>query len=294
MAQRNTRQAACRDSCPVRTVRVEYSTQSAHALAAFISDRARPALGILLYRAFTVSGAGTYKYVGVVARTRTHVFSCTRLRASAGRSAPSKDRQRAQRVTNGQSKKPDVDRRWRRQRSRASSVSARSIQRHAAGAGHGGRLPSCLPGWRRWSRWRVGGKKKTGATGDWRLARRRIVWLPACASAGTTSAVVHKGSAARERGRGIHCCVCVCVCVHACTATGAAAGFVSCEAMARHATPLRATAPAPAAGDGQRKRARPASISSERETWPASKEVRGKAAAARSPWRPAGRPGSRM
>jgi hypothetical protein len=77
VAQRNTRQAACRDSCPVY-VRVEYSTQSAHALAAFISDRARPALGILLYRAFTVSGAGTY----IRGCGRTHAYARLLLHAS--------------------------------------------------------------------------------------------------------------------------------------------------------------------------------------------------------------------
>lgn len=138
--------------------------------------------------------------MGVVARTRTHVFSCTRLRASAGRSAPSKDRQRAQRVTNGQSKKLDVDRRWRRQRSRASSVRQRSLDRAARSKGRPwwSWSPAVLPAWLAQVEPLEGGREKEDG-GDWRLARRRIVWLPACASAGTTSAVVHKATKAAQR-----------------------------------------------------------------------------------------------
>jgi hypothetical protein len=143
-------------------------------------------------------------------------------------------------VTNGHSKKLDVrgppmatSKITRQQRPSALARSSGTQQ----GAGHGG----AAGGW--------AGKRRRG---DW-LARRRIVWLRACASAGTTSAqrlAAQRGSEAEAEAEASTAASAF-ACVHdACTATGAAAGFVSCEAMPRHATPLRATAPAPAAETG--------------------------------------------
>lgn len=143
-------------------VRVEYSTQSAHALAAFISDRARPALGILLYRAFTVSGAGTY----IRGCGRTHAYARLLLHASPSQCRQERTKQRSTaRAASDERPQQKAGRTWTADGDVKDHAPAASALARSSGTQQGQAMvvacrPACLAG-------------AGGAAGGWAGKRRR-------------------------------------------------------------------------------------------------------------------------
>lgn len=122
--------------------------------------------------------------------------------------------------------------------------------------------PAVLPAWLAQVEPLEGGREKEDG-GDWRLARRRIVWLPACASAGTSTSAQRQRSA-RARPRHPLLRLRLRACMHGHGRRGRLC--VLRLARPRHATTGYGTGTG--SRDGQRKRARPVNISSERRGRP--------------------------